>query len=360
MATISTLKRKNGNAYRVQYMVNERRYSKYFPVNSDIEKVKAFKKRIEAQIAEYRSGLSDKVPILDGPEIRRDKITLRELTNELSRLRRNDVEEATLKRNICAMKNFMGCIGPDALVMSLHKAKIEQFKTWRIETCSATKSGINEDLKNIRTMLNEAVRRGLIHKNPVESFELFRTDKKVPQILSSSEILKLKNMFEGQMWLAFRLFIYTGARRGEICQYRLGDGKGLRWKDILWMRKSIRLKSKNKERVIPMVEPLHKELADEMQARIENQTFDNEDLIIHYTSSTVTQKIKKALKEVGSYTYRNVVHMLRHTTATTILEETGDLRLVQEILGHSQITTTQIYTHIVDKRKRAALEALPY
>ncbi|MCH8128220.1 hypothetical protein IIC38_20080, partial [candidate division KSB1 bacterium] len=61
MATISTLKRKNGNAYRVQYMVNERRYSKYFPVNSDIEKVKAFKKRIEAQIAEYRSGLSDKI-----------------------------------------------------------------------------------------------------------------------------------------------------------------------------------------------------------------------------------------------------------------------------------------------------------
>jgi site-specific recombinase XerD len=63
---------------------------------------------------------------------------------------------------------------------------------------------------------------------------------------------------------------------------------------------------------------------------------------------------------MGSYTFRNVVHMLRHTTATIILEEDGDLRTDQELLGHAQITTTQKYTHILSQRKKKAVDALPY
>lgn len=360
MATITRVKRKGGFAYRVQYMVNHRRYSKFFPVNTHIEKVKAFKKRLEAEIAEYRDGLSDKIPILDGGIIRRNKITLRELTKELEHCRRNEVEERTLKRNLLAMKNFMNCLGPDFLAFDLKNEYLEQFKNWRFESCNASKLGINSDLKNIRAMLKDAERRGLISPNSYLKFRFFRTDRKVPKVLSSGEIEELKTKFTGEMRLAFLIMIYTGARRGEICQFRVGDNSGLYWKDINWMQNTITLRGKKKERSIPMVKSLRNVLTIEMQNRLTDKNFDTDDLIVHYTSNSVTRFMRNALKKIGSYSRGSTVHLLRHTTATMILEETGDLRLVQEILGHSQITTTQIYTHIVSERKRRALEALPY
>jgi len=77
-----------------------------------------------------------------------------------------------------------------------------------------------------------------------------------------------------------------------------------------------------------------------MQNRTSNNDSNGDDLVIHLLSDTVTAKIKAVLKQIGSYSKGNVVHMLRQTTATLILEETGALRTVKEILGYSQITTT--------------------
>jgi len=109
-----------------------------------------------------------------------------------------------------------------------------------------------------------------------------------------------------------------------------------------------------------MVKPLKELLIAEMRQRQQRNEFDVDDLVVHYTADVVTKEFRKALKKIGAYSKGSAVHVLRHTAATAILEATGDLRVTQEILGHSQVTTTQIYTHIVSQQKRQALEALPY
>jgi len=360
MATLTKIKRQNGYAYRVQFSVNHKRVSKFFQVGTDIGKVRAFKKRIEAEIAEYRSGLVDRIPVLDGGLKRRDRITLRELTNELKERRRNDVGEQTLSRNILAMNNLMECLGPDVLVTELDVEKIEQFKNYRLETGKTSKEGVNKDLVNVRTMLNDAVKRGLIHKNPASKMSFFKTEKKLPKFYTPEEIINLKKKFDGDMWMAFILFIYTGSRRSEICQYRRGDGRGVRWKDILWFQNQIRVRGKSEEKLKPMKESLKTELAAEMRRRQQNGTFDANDLIVHYTADTVTQKVRKALKDLGIYVKGRAIHAFRHTFATETLKAGGDLRLTQELLDHKSVSTTQIYTHIVNEQKQKAVEALPY
>ena len=236
MATLIKIKRKNGVAYRVQFFVNQKRHSKTWPLAKTREKQQLtrkqannFKKQIESEIENYKAGFVDYVPSIQSDNANREKLTLKELTIELKEKRKTDVEPCTIQRNVRAMNTLMNCLGPDFLVRNLSDNTIEQFKNYRLDSGSISKVGVNKDLVNIKTMLNDAANRGLIPENPIPKIQMFRiNNKRLPKYYTSDEIIVLKAKFEGEMWLAFLLFIYTGARRCEIFQTRAGDG--------LWMR----------------------------------------------------------------------------------------------------------------------------
>ncbi len=78
----------------------------------------------------------------------------------------------------------------------------------------------------------------------------------------------------------------------------------------------------------------------------------------HLTTRTVQQLVGRLAREAG-IEKRVSPHTLRHTSATRKLKATGNLRIVQEDLGHSRLETTQVYTHIVAPERQAATEALP-
>jgi len=258
------------------------------------------------------------------------------------------------------MNTLMNCLGPDFLVRNLSDNTIEQFKNYRLDSGRISKVGVNKDLVNIKTMLNDATNRGLIPENPIPKIQMFRiNNKRLPKYYTSDEIIVLKAKFEGEMWLAFLLFIYTGARRCEICQTRVGDGRGLRWKDIMWMQDEIKVSGKGEEKIKAMHPILKKELAAEMRLRQKERTFDFNDLVVHYICDTVTKKVQQVLKENGMYVRGRAVHGFRHTFATETLK-TSNMRVAQEALDHKNISTTQIYTHVVAEEKKKAVACLPY
>jgi site-specific recombinase XerD len=84
-------------------------------------------------------------------------------------------------------------------------------------------------------------------------------------------------------------------------------------------------------------------------------------LVVHYGDDTITEKVTKVLKHFGIYEKGRAVRAVRHSFATVaIASKGGNVRLTQELLDHKNISTTQIYTHIVAEQKKKAVADLPY
>ena len=133
----------------------------------------------------------------------------------------------------------------------------------------------------------------------------------------------------------------------------------MHWKDIDWFNGTIKVRGKGEEKIKYMNDILKSELAAEMRSRQQDGSFDTEDLIVHYIGDTVTSKVRKVLIKAGMYVKGRAVHAFRHTFATETLKN-NNIRVTQEALDHKDISTTQIYTHIVAEQKKKAVAALPY
>jgi len=137
--------------------------------------------------------------------------------------------------------------------------------------------------------------------------------------------------------------LYTGLRRGRILS--------LKWSQIDWDNNQIIYIGKDKQpHSVPMVKPLRVEL--------EQLPHDSE-YVFTYNGHRI-RDIKSAWQSAfqrAKIPYRNF-HALRHTTATWLLRQTGNIRIVQNVLGHQSITTTTKYAHLVNNESQMALESL--
>lgn len=165
--------------------------------------------------------------------------------------------------------------------------------------------------------------------------------RELPKILSEQEVLKLFELtYNPQHRLQLKLLYYCGLRISEMLNLRKQD---LDLRDGIL--KVVQGKG-SKDRLVPIPKPLIADLRAHVDGRHDHDKLFT--TTVRNTQAVISRLGKKLGKKVHA-------HMLRHSYATHVLEKTNNLELVRDLLGHSNIQTTQIYTHLTTKAKKAGI-----
>lgn len=197
-------------------------------------------------------------------------------------------------------------------------------------------------LSALNAFYDWAQQRGLVEASPVNGIKRPRAGKRLPRALNEAET---KALNEADLYIRDRcivlLMLYAGLRLAEV--------EGLKRGAVDLVAREVRVIGKgDKERVIP----LHDRLREVLAEWIETTPGTRQDPLFDGYGGTALGRraISDVIQHAGEaagLSRRLSPHMLRHTFATRLLRKTGNLRVVQELLGHASVATTQIYTEVV-------------
>ena len=210
---------------------------------------------------------------------------------------------------------------------------------------SSTKKRMHSSIKNFLKYINE--------NEDYESIDIsdikLKSSKKLPEVLSITDIENMINFYNHETYLDSRnrtvidVLYSTGCRVSELCDINISD--------IDLDEKYLKLKGKgSKQRIVPIGSMLYKNLMQYLNVREKFLQNRGEPLFLSKSKNkldrtAVFRIIKKTAKNISLQTDVHP-HTLRHSAATHMLEGGCDLRTVQEFLGHSSVSTTQIYTKV--------------
>jgi integrase/recombinase XerD len=189
----------------------------------------------------------------------------------------------------------------------------------------------------------------ILKKNPASTLEQPKTPHKLPKVISIKEIEELLRSDLNTVQTVIIELLYS-------CGLRVSELVNLKINDIDLKSKYIRCTGKgSKERIIPLGERAKEVLKNYYPERdmvVKKYNLTTKRLLITDIGRVLNrQDIYNLIHQKGKLIHKNISpHTLRHTFATHLLENGADLRVVQELLGHSDVSTTQLYTHISKKR----------
>ncbi len=228
-----------------------------------------------------------------------------------------------------------------------------------MRTKNYSKRTIARKLASLRSFFRFLYREGYIKTNPITAISTPKLDKKLPVFLDVAKVAKLvqcppDDNIAGLRDRALLETLYsTGIRVSELV--------GLDIDDVDFISGVIKVLGKgSKERIVPIGEPALQAIRRYVDKRNGENVKDKDAVFLNKSGSRLTDRSVRRVVDKYIRTCSIVEHIsphsLRHSFATHLLDRGADLRSVQELLGHMNLSTTQIYTHVTMERLKAVYD----
>ena len=255
----------------------------------------------------------------------------------------------------------------DSIEISAEELRHSHIRTWMMDLIESGRDpkSVNRKLSALRTYFKFLQRESLIAQNPMSQVQGPRVAKRLPVVVEEqklSDLLDSPDCFGDD---------FAGLRNRVVVELLFGTGMrlsellGLKDTDIDTYHQQLKVLGKrSKERLIPLAKPLL-QLLDEYIAQ-KKALFDTPTAVLIVTDKgrPAYQKliytiVKTVLSEISTQQKRSP-HILRHTFATSLLNRGAELSAIKELLGHANLSATQVYTHnSVERLKSIYKQAHP-
>ena len=205
-------------------------------------------------------------------------------------------------------------------------------------------------LSALRSFYNWMVLEGMVKDNPCDRVDMPKLGRYLPDVLSEEEVFRIIDSVD--------VFTWQGSRDKAIlevlygCGIRVSEAVGLKVSGLYFKEGFVRVIGKgNKERLVPLNEMAAESLKSYLDRRPEPADSESDDIVFlnRFGKPLSRQSMFKMIKTqalLADIRKEISPHTFRHSFATHLVEHGADLRVVQEMLGHESVTTTEIYTHI--------------
>jgi len=266
-----------------------------------------------------------------------------------------NASDLTIKNYYCDLDQFLKFLKRDQGEIKLGDVTYAAIRKFLGTLTDYKKISIARKVSCLRTFFKFLAREGLIPVNPARFIRLPKRELRLPSFLSIEEVVKM---------LEFPPSTPAGLRDRVIMEVlyatgiRVSELVGLNFSNVDILGGTVRVFGKGrKERIVPIGRPaifaLGEYLKNRRTSNVERRTINALFLNARgqrLTSRSVETIVNKYARLAG---LRNVTpHTFRHSFATHLLDRGADLKMVQELLGHTSLSTTQIYTHITPQRLR--------
>lgn len=250
---------------------------------------------------------------------------------------------------------FRFCENKQLQLQDVEASDLREYLAERVERDHLSSSSLQRHLTSIRQFMKWAEQGQYLQQNPSEDFKLKRQPRPLPGMIDIETINQildqpsLEKPIEQQLWLRDRAMLELLYSSG----LRLAELQGLTVKDIDFNRQLLRITGKgNKTRIVPFGKKAKESLVEWLKIyRIWQGSFAADSAVFisqkgnPLTPRQIENRVKLQAQRAGISVDLHP-HLLRHCFASHLLSASGDLRAIQEMLGHSNLSTTQIYTHV--------------